>query len=619
MTRARERLTKPEIISGAVAYGSASSILTDLLSWLIATELAAFARHEFDIRGVPWGPVSVLALLLAGAQLIVGGVVLLYRGRYVSGSFDEMRAVGVSATVVAAVATTGLLIASPTGVARSLAFLAWPMALAFMAAIRYVKRLIAAAGRRPAQAEPLLIVGAGWVGSSLALRMLNDPHSPFVPVGFVDDAPSKRNLHIYGVPVLGQLSDLGDVVHRSGASRVVIAINNADADLIRVVYDAADEAGVGCLVLPRLSDSLSRSQLQLSALRDVDVQDMIGRRPVDTDVETIAGYITGRRVLVTGAGGSIGSELCRQLATFGPAELVLLDRDESALHAVELSLYGRALLDSSETVLADIRDVDALEQVFLEHQPEVVFHAAALKHLTLLERFPLEALRTNVYGTRNVLAAAARHGVTHFVNVSTDKAADPTSALGHSKRLAEQITAWFAAQHAQQRFISVRFGNVLGSRGSVLYAFASQIERGGPVTVTDPDVTRFFMTIPEACQLVIQAGAIGGSGEALVLDMGAPVKIVDVAKRMIALAGARCDIVFTGLREGEKLHEELIGAGEHDRHTAHPLISHVDVPPLDPGDVATQQWSRRVLSGTSGPHRFFSFGTDNFSFNADNR
>lgn len=602
MKGAHQRIRRPAGTPDAVAFGSASSILTDLLSWLIATELAALARHDFDVNQVRWAAVSVVALLLAGGQLVGGGIVLLYRGRYVSGSFDEMRAVGVSATAVAAIATAALLIASPAGASRSLAFLAWPMALAFMGAIRFVKRLVAASNRRPADGEPLLIVGAGWVGSTLALRMVNDPVSPFLPVGFLDDDPAKRNLRIHGVPVLGRLRDFDAAVADTGATRAVVAINDADAELIRSIYDAAEGVGIGCLVLPRLSDTFSRSQLQLSALRDVDVQDMIGRRPVDTDVDAIADFVTGRRVLVTGAGGSIGSELCRQLARFGPSELVLLDRDESALHAVELFVYGRALLNSSETVLVDIRDPDALEQVFLEHQPEVVFHAAALKHLTLLERYPLDALRTNVYGTWNVLDAAARHGVTHFVNISTDKAANPVSALGHSKRLAERLTAWFAQQYPRQRFLSVRFGNVLGSRGSVLYAFAAQIEAGAPVTVTDPEVTRYFMTIPEACQLVIQAGAIGEGGEALVLDMGKPVRIVDVAKRMIALAGTRCDIVFTGLREGEKLREELIGAGESGRSTAHPLISRVDVPPLSLERIPEQPWAQRA-AGSRNLHR----------------
>jgi FlaA1/EpsC-like NDP-sugar epimerase len=272
----------------------------------------------------------------------------------------------------------------------------------------------------------------------------------------------------------------------------------------------------------------------------------------------------------------------------------MLDRDESALHAVELSIYGQGLLDSDRTVLVDIRDSAALHKVVEQCRPDVIFHAAALKHLPLLERFPTEALKSNVYGTLNVLDAAAAVGVSHFVNISTDKAANPASALGHSKRLAELLTSWYSREHSDARYLSVRFGNVLGSRGSVLHAFAAQIDAGGPVTVTDPEVTRYFMTIPEACQLVIQAGAIGRPGEALVLDMGAPVKILDVAKRMIAMSGQVVEVVITGLREGEKLHEDLFDTGETDTRPVHELISHVTVPPLDPSVIEDELWPRLV-------------------------
>lgn len=579
------------------SYSSFSSILTDIVVWLVATDLAALARFDFDVMTVRWQAVSVLGLLMAGGQLVLGGLVLLYRGRYQSGSFDEMRAVAVSVTAVSAIATTAVLAFRPPGIPRSVAFLVWPLALVGMGGIRYVKRMIAQANRVPtADAERILIFGAGWVGSALALRMVRDPNSPFLPVGFLDDDPTKRNLQIHGVRICGRFEDLARAAERFEATRVVIAVNRADATLIRKVSDAADEAGLGCMVLPPLSEQLRRS-LQISALRNVDVEDVIGRRPVDTDLKSIADYLTGRRVLVTGAGGSIGSELCRQLHKYGPSQLVMLDHDESALHDVVLSIYGRALLESPDTVLVDIRDTPALQDVFERYRPEVVFHAAALKHLPLLERHPLEALKSNVIGTRNVLDAANNVAVRHFVNISTDKAANPTSALGHSKRLAEQLTAWFAHRGDGAKYISVRFGNVLGSRGSVLHAFAAQIERGGPVTVTDPEVTRFFMTIPEACQLVIQAGAIGRAGEALVLDMGEPVKIVDVARRMITMSGKVVEIVFTGLRNGEKVHEELLGDGEHGERPLHPLISHVVVPPLDPGLVEAHPWSRSA-SGT---------------------
>jgi len=577
-------------------------VLTDVIVWIAATYLAALARFDFSPHLVHWEVISVLALFLAGGQLIIGGLVLMYGGHYVPGSFDEMRGVAVSATAVCFLSSTIILSTHPEHVPRSVAFVAWPLALVGMGAIRFLKRLIGQGRLAPgADAERILILGAGWLGSALALRMLRDRRSPYRPVGFLDDDPAKRHLRVHGIRVRGRFTDLADVADRFGVSRAVIAVNNADSSLLRQISDEAADAGITCLVLPPLKEALRGTQVHLSALRELDVEDVIGRRPVQTDVRSIAEYVTGKRVLVTGAGGSIGSELCRQLHRFGPEELVLLDRDESALHAVELSVYGRAMLESAETVLCDIRDQDALEYVFLEHQPQVVFHAAALKHLTLLERYPHEALRSNVYGTLNVLQAADSHGVERFVNVSTDKAANPASALGHSKRAAERLTAWFAAHGHGGKYLSVRFGNVLGSRGSVLHAFAAQIESGGPVTVTDPEVSRFFMTVSEACELVIQAGAIGRGGEALVLDMGQPVKIVDVAQRMITMAGKDVEIVFTGLREGEKLHEELFGQDESGVRSLHPLISHVRVPPLPPQGIPDDAWARYALTRRPAP------------------
>jgi FlaA1/EpsC-like NDP-sugar epimerase len=578
-------------------HGSFSPIITDVLVWFIATGMVTVARYDFDANDVHWEIVLVMALLLSGGQLIFGALVLLYRGRYVPGSFDEIRAVAVSVTAVSVVASAIVLAIQPATIPRSVPFSAWPLALMGMSAIRYAKRMIAQASRLPTTADRILIFGAGWVGSTLAQRMLRDPDSPYLPIGFLDDDPAKRNLQIHGVRVRGGFTQLASVAARLHADRVVIAVSAADSVLIRKISDAAEEAGLGCMVLPPLSEQFRRSQLQLSALRDVDVQDMIGRRPVDTDIASIAQYITGRRVLVTGAGGSIGSELCRQLHKFGPSELVMLDRDESALHAVELSIYGQALLESSEIVLGDIRDPEALNEVFVEHQPQVVFHAAALKHLTLLERYPLQALKSNVYGTLNVLEAASANGVEHFVNISTDKAADPASSLGHSKRLAEQLTAWYATQGGNGKFLSVRFGNVLGSRGSVVHTFFEQIERGGPVTVTDPEVTRYFMTIREACQLVIQAGALGWGAQALVLDMGERVKILDVAQRMIAISRKDVDVVFTGLREGEKLHERLFASGEVGERPLHPYISHIPVPPLSPNRLRDVAWVRSAMRG----------------------
>jgi FlaA1/EpsC-like NDP-sugar epimerase len=330
-------------------------------------------------------------------------------------------------------------------------------------------------------------------------------------------------------------------------------------------------------VVPSVNDLSNPAHVQIEDVRDIDVTDFLGRQPIDTDVDAIASYLTGKRVMVTGAGGSIGSELCRQIAKFGPSELIMMDRDESALHAVQLSIHGRALLNSDDTELGDIRDARYVRELFARRSPHVVFHAAALKHLPLLEAAPGEAVKTNIWGTQNVLEAAMDSGVERFVNISTDKAANPCSVLGYSKRLAEGLTS-AAAASADGTFMSVRFGNVLGSRGSVLTTFTAQIAHGGPVTVTDPRVTRYFMTIREAVQLVIQAGALGSNGDVLVLDMGEPIAIQAVAEQLIDLAGKPVEIIYTGLREGEKMHEELFGDDEDDVRPRHPLISHAPVP-----------------------------------------
>ena len=386
--------------------------------------------------------------------------------------------------------------------------------------------------------------------------------------------------------MLGNRTALASAVERTGAGTLIIAIPSARSELFRDVSEAAAALGLKVKVLPTLAHILAGRVGPAGPPRHRRHRPARAR-PGRHGRRGLRGLPRGKRVLVTGAGGSIGSELCRQLVRFEPAKLLMLDRDESALHALQLSMTGRALLDTDDVILADIRDPEALREVFQQHRPQVVFHAAALKHLPMLEQYPEEAWKTNVLGTANVLEAARDGGVEVFVNISTDKAANPCSVLGYSKRIAERLTA-AVAQETPGKFVSVRFGNVLGSRGSVLPAFAAQIARGGPLTVTDPDVTRYFMMIPEACELVIQAAAIGHDGEALVLDMGQPVKILDVARQMIEISGRTdIEIVFTGLREGEKLHEELMGEAEGHRGTSHELIDATDVPPLPVAEVRT--------------------------------
>jgi dTDP-glucose 4,6-dehydratase len=568
-----------------------SPLLTDIVAWGAAVFAAALRSAGLDVAVPSWTATGLLALTAAALQAGIGLLCNLYRGRYRHGSLDELFAVVLTVGVITAL--LGTLVAVFGGdwaLPRSTALVAGPIALALIGAARIVTRLLVERQRRPssANARRALIYGAGEAGIGLASRLLAEPDSPYNPVGLIDDSPRKRHLKHGPIEVIGTGAELADAVGRTGAEAVVIAIGRADSALLRRVSDAVDGMAVQIKVLPPLEQIL-HGGARYWDLRDISIEDLIGRAPIDTDLSSISSYVSGARVLVTGAGGSIGSELAVQLARFGPSQLVLLDRDESGLQQTQIDIDGNGLLTSDGIVLADIRDPAKLQQVFEHARPQVVFHAAALKHLTLLERFPEEAWQTNVLGTLNVLRAARSVGTTTFVNVSTDKAANPTSVLGHSKRAAEKLTAWFAKE-LDLRYVSVRFGNVIGSRGSMLPTFIRLIAAGGPLTVTHPDATRYFMTIREACQLVIQAGAIARGGEVLILDMGEPVRIQDVARRMIAMSGKDIDIVYTGLRPGEKLHEELVGEGETDDRPFHPLISQASVDPLDPEQLDRTAW-----------------------------
>jgi FlaA1/EpsC-like NDP-sugar epimerase len=544
--------------------------LADSSAWVVGLLAAFVARDD--------RPTAASLVLAVAIHAGVGHAHHLYRGRHPIGSFEEVRAVGTTVVTTAAILVVLNVLPSRRIVPPVVPVLGAAVALVLMLAVRYAWRLRAARRRRPdvRNAQPVLLFGAGQAARLLVRAMLQDPDGHYLPVGLLDDDPEKRNLHVSGVPVLGGRDGLAAALTRTGAGTVVFAVANADAGLVRDVRDRTLAAGVPFKVLPSVPELFDRP-VGVRDIRDVQITDLLGRHQIDTDLEAIAGYLTGKRVLVTGAGGSIGSELCRQIHRFAPAELMMLDRDESALLAAQLSIDPAARLDDPGVILADLRDGARVEAVFRERRPEVVFHAAALKHLTLLQRFPGEAVQTNVWGTLNVLEAAT--GVERFVNISTDKAANPRSVLGSSKRITERLTAEMDRRRAGT-FLSVRFGNVLGSRGSVFTTFSAQIAAGGPITVTDPEVTRYFMTIQEAVHLVIQAAAIGRGGEALVLEMGKPVRIAEVAAQMAAMAPEPVEIRYIGLRPGEKLAEDLFGAGEVDHRPIHPLISHVTVPPL---------------------------------------
>jgi FlaA1/EpsC-like NDP-sugar epimerase len=552
----------------------------DAVAWMAGLLVAARATDgpawdRVTMAPFWYGAIGVCAIV-TGCGLAAG----LYRGRYLRGSRDEIIAVALAAALTAAcLLVTGPVLTGGLG--------AWPerilggavLAGAAMLGARYAAF---AARLRSCPSAPtavrIIVFGAGDAGAQLIRRLALQSDAAYQPVAILDDDPAKRRLRILGVPVLGGRGQMAEAAARTGAQVLVIAIAGGSGKVIRDLTEEAERCGLVPKVIPSVRELLTGGA-RIEGVRDPRISDLLGRRVIPTDVTLVRESIAGQRVLVTGAGGSIGAELCRQLHRLGPAELIMLDRDESALHAVELSLHGHALLDSEETVLADIRDQRRVREVFARFRPDIVFHAAALKHLPLLESFPAEALKSNVWGTLTVLEAAAAQGVRVFVNISTDKAADPVSVLGCSKRITERLTAEMSARTGSA-YLSVRFGNVLGSRGSVLTTLSAQAAAGGPLTVTDPEVRRYFMLADEAVHLVLQAAAIGRPGEVLVLDMGEPVRIVDIARRLTASTGREVDIVFTGLRAGEKLIEDRLGPGEIDKRPNHPLISQVPVPPL---------------------------------------
>jgi FlaA1/EpsC-like NDP-sugar epimerase len=524
--------------------------------------------------------VSRLLLVALVTQLLAGISLGIYLGRFRLGSFDELPNLAAAAGATTAAVSVMDLVLQPS---LPLAAVLIGMLLSFLiqAAARCGLRAVREQRLRPhGAARRAVIVGAGEGGIELIEALMHDPSSDVRPVAVVDDDRSKHGLRINRVPVAGDVSSLAAVARQFDATEVVVAIPSAPATLLQRVHDIACGQGMDVKVMPSLAEIL-RGDVPMNRLRTLSPRDLLGRRELSLDLASMSEYLHGRRVLVTGAGGSIGSQLCLQIAQWEPSQLVMLDHDESALHGVQLQLDGRALLDDDALVVADIRDADRVREVFTRYRPEVVFHTAALKHLTLLERHPTEAVKSNVLGTHNVIQAALACGTDRFVNISTDKAAQPTSVLGWSKRIGERLTA-AAARHSGLPYVSVRFGNVLGSRGSVLTAFEAQIAAGQPLTVTHPDVTRYFMTVEEAVSLLLQAGAIGRPGEVLVLDMGTPVRIRDVATTMLALANRPGHIEYTGLRPGEKLHEVLLSDTEDGARPLHPLITHAPVPPLEP-------------------------------------
>ena len=565
----------------------------DLVLWTLAGLLALALRLD----GFPpryWN--AILFYLLLGLPVKASLIAAFglrrqsWRSVGIRDLYTLAEAVGLGTLVLSAF---GFFFHPHLAIPRSVPLIEGGVALLFLGGVRLVARMLHERGRmadaaKGKKSSRVLIVGAGEAGRILAREMLRHPESGMVPVGFLDDDPVKRRQRYVGLPVLGCVDDLPAAVARAQADEVLIAVPSAPGKVVRRVVELARKANIRHRIVPGIYEILS-GKVAISQIRNVDVEDLLRRNPVQLDTSEIAGYLEGRVVLVTGAGGSIGSEIVRQVTRFRPRRVLLLGRGENSLYQIERELERTWPELDWRTIVADVRDREKMQHVFTTYAPEVVFHAAAHKHVPMMEANPDEAVFNNVGGTKNVVELALEHGVERFVNISTDKAVNPTSVMGASKRVAEYLVQW-AAQRAGpgQAFVSVRFGNVLGSRGSVIPLFKEQIASGGPVTVTHPEMTRYFMTIPEAAQLVLQAGGLGDNGAVYVLDMGEPVRIADLARDLIRLSGLEpdidIDIVFTGIRPGEKLFEELLTAEEGTEASKHQQIFIAKAAPVDLGE-----------------------------------
>ena len=489
---------------------------------------------------------------------------------------------------------------------RGVATLDFLLLLAFVTGARLLARTVTerpAPGRLVVRGKEVVVVGAGDAAWQVVRQMLRTPELRYTPIGLVDDDPKKRHIQLEGVRVIGTTRELPHILRDTPPDEILIAIPSAPGELRERVVEAARQARVPVKTVPGLHELIS-GRVSVSQIRPVQVEDLLGREPVEVDLPAIASYLRDEVVLVTGAGGSIGAELCRQIVRAGPKRLVLVEHGETPLFEIERELVDERGFTAAVPVLGDVKSRARMRQVFESYRPAVVFHAAAYKHVPLMEANPVESVRNNVLATKVVADVAVEMGAERFVLVSTDKALNPAAVYGQSKAICEWIVeAYGARRDVSTRFVAVRFGNVLGSAGSVITIFRRQIEQGGPVTVTHPEMTRFFMTIAEAAQLVVQAGAIGGRGEIFVLDMGEPVRIVDLARDMITLSGKEpakdVAIEFIGARAGEKLHEELFGVGETVKETPHPKIRRATRPPIDAGwlDEELGELERLVEAG----------------------
>jgi FlaA1/EpsC-like NDP-sugar epimerase len=567
----------------------------DLVAVVIAYLVPLVLRFEGSIPSGYWGSFWNVIPLVVAIHLAFNFIFRLYGRMWRYASTDEaQRVIGATLAAGVLIVTANELVGRTNALALEEQLRPLPLSVAvfgvFLAllgfgAIRFQSRLFAFR-RREEGLEPkrVLIVGAGDAGEMVLKDIVRNPALGLQPVGLVDDDRRKRGRRLHGVAVLGARGDIPDLVARHGVEQVILAIPSARGDVARDVVAACEQADVVLKVRPSVRDIVG-GRVSVRDVRELRIDDFLGRPPVETNLEEVRSILAGKRVLITGAGGSIGSEICHQVAGFEPAELLLLDHDETHLYDVSRSLRNRI---EPQILLADIRNRERIHTIFTRHRPEVVFHAAAHKHVPFLESHPEEALHANVMGTANVADMARAAGSERFVLISTDKAIRPTNVMGASKYIAEQIL-WAAGGREDCRFSAVRFGNVLGSRGSVIPTFFRQIARGEPLTVTDPEMTRYFMSIREAVQLVLQAAALATGGEVFTLSMGEPIAIIDLAKRVIRMSGRIPDkdvmISIVGPRPGEKLVEEIVDDSEESVPSVHPSISVSRPIPPHPGQL----------------------------------
>ncbi len=590
------RSTSKRYVSSVLTLNGAVKFAVDCGLFVVATVLAFALRYD---GMVPTALPVFIALSFSLPIKILMELVLDLPSRSWSNlTFRDLGALLALAAVVVVPGTLLLVVfGSRVGIPPSLALLDGALTFFLMAGVRALARYrheqSVASLIGPDFRKRVLVIGAGEAGALTVRELFRHPETGMRPVAFLDDDVMKHGKRVSSVPVLGPVSMAKDVILEQKIDEVLIAMPSKGGSTVRQVIDHVREARPNMVykIIPGVYELLS-GKVDVRRIREVDIDDLLGREPIRLDTDTILGYLSGKRVMITGAGGSIGSELVRQICRFNPGELILFGHGENSIYSLERELERDWPSIKYHGVIGAIQNGARLDYVFTRYRPDIVFHAAAHKHVPLMEENPEEAVFNNIIGSRNLIGLALKHGVTHFVNISTDKAVNPTSVMGASKRIVEFLVQ-DAAQKAgpHQTFVSVRFGNVLGSRGSVIPIFKSQIAAGGPVTVTHPDMVRYFMTIPEASQLVLQASGHGQNGEVYILDMGEPVRIVDLARDLIRLSGLEPDvdipIEYSGIRPGERLVEVLMTEAERTDQTPHEKIFVARAKPADHEELMT--------------------------------